>query len=186
MSVKEKKRGRPARNTNHLSSETIVAQAKVLILDEEKNPSIRKLATSLGVDARAIYYYFKNKDALLEAITTSLVDEIYSPQVSDHWKQELERLCNSYLLLLDRYSGLLETLLSMKCDGPAKLFIDRFTGVIVPLNLSKETTTHALNLLVDYLHGYALAMKCNKLDKPMRTELLKGSLALYCKAIECH
>ena len=62
MSVKDKKRGRPAGAANQLSGKSIIESAKLLMCEEGKIPSIRKLASSLGVDAMAIYHYFKNKN----------------------------------------------------------------------------------------------------------------------------
>lgn len=183
MIVKEKKRGRPARGRRSLSNDIIIEQAKRLMLNDGKTPSIRQLASSLSVDAMAIYHYFKNKDALLEAITTSLVEDIYEPQKSDNWQKELELLCRSYLQLLNQYSGLLETLLSMESVGPAVIFRERFNCVVYSVNLDKEHAENALDLLVDYLHGFALAMKCNKQENQLNIDMITGPLLLYCKAI---
>lgn len=79
MSVKQKKRGRPKGSKKQLSSVVIMDCVKKLMLEEGKVPSIRKIAVTLDVDAMAIYHYFSNKDALLEAVTVSLIDEIYEP-----------------------------------------------------------------------------------------------------------
>lgn len=184
MSVKEKKRGRPAKKHGSLSQCIIIEQAKSLMLNNGKAPSIRQLSSSLNVDAMAIYHYFKNKDALLEAITTSLIGDIYEPKKSDDWKKELEYLCHSYLQLLNQYSDLLETLLSMKSAGPAIVFRKRFNEVIYSLNLDKDSADNALALLVDYLHGFALAMKCNKQEGQLRVDMIAGPLNLYCNAIQ--
>ena len=156
-----------------------MAQAKELMLTDGKVPSIRKLASALNVDAMAIYHYFNNKEALLEAVTTSLMDNIYHPQHSEDWKHELECLCFSYLELLSTYSGLLETLLSMKSQGPAQLFTERFNTVISPLGLSTASAADALDLLVDYLHGFALAKRCNHSGEALTLDMIKGPLALY-------
>lgn len=183
-----KKRGRPAENSSNLNQEAIIEQAKTLMLNDNKMPSIRKLASALNVDAMAIYHYFKNKDNLQEAITTSLIEDIYEPKVSDDWQQELALLCHSYLTLLSRYSGLLETLLTMQSQGPANVFIERFEDVVAPLNLNADNAESALHLLVDYLHGFALAMRCNTVPdsaaNSLNLDAMKNPLRLYCKAIE--
>jgi AcrR family transcriptional regulator len=183
MSVKEKKRGRPAGKSRYLSNDIIIEQAKTFILSDGKNPSIRQLALSLNVDAMSIYHYFKNKDALLKAITTSLVDGIYMPKENSQWQTELALLCRSYLTLLKQYSGLLETLLSMKSEGPAAIFEQRFNIVVATLSLNEENTENALNFLVDYLHGFALSMKCNKEEGALNIEMISGPLSLYCKSL---
>lgn len=184
MPVKEKKRGRPKGSGSQLSAEIIMDMAKVLMKEEEKVPSIRKLASSLNVDAMAIYYYFENKNKLLEAITTSLIEDIYEPKVREGWRLELNTLCISYVTLLNDYSGLLETLLSMNSESPAGVFIERFHVVIEPLNLDDVTAKDALDLLVDYLHGYALALNCSNDHSKLDVEMLKGPLNMYCIALE--
>lgn len=184
MSITEKKRGRPKGTNNQLNTQAIMDMAKALMQEDGKIPSIRKLASHLNIDAMAIYYYFSNKNKLLEAITTSLIDDIYKPKVSQNWKLELYKLSTSYLTLLDNYPGLLETLLGMSSNSPAVVFSERFYVVIQPLQLDENSTNNALNLLVDYLHGYALAINCNNTDAILDVDMIKGSLELYCIALE--
>ncbi|GAB3529694.1 TetR/AcrR family transcriptional regulator [Photobacterium alginatilyticum] len=184
MPVKEKKRGRPKGSGSQLSKESIMEVAKRLMQEDGKIPSIRKLAACLSVDAMAIYHYFSNKNALLEAITTSLIEDIYEPKVSDNWKSELNELCTSYLTLLSRYPGLLETLLGMDSHSPAAVFIERFRVVVEPLELDAESAKNALDLLADYLHGYAFALQCNNSQSTLDLKMIKGPIELYCVALE--
>lgn len=184
MSVKEKKRGRPKGAGSQLGADIIMNMAKSLMKEEEKVPSIRKLASNLNVDAMAIYYYFENKNKLLEAVTTSLIEDIYEPRDNEDWKLELTKLCTSYLTLLNNYSGLLEILLSMKSASPAVVFIERFQVVIEPLNLNDVSAKNALDLLVDYLHGYALAINCSDDHADLDVGMLKGPLDMFCIALE--
>ncbi|ABZ77952.1 transcriptional regulator, TetR family [Shewanella halifaxensis HAW-EB4] len=184
MTVKHKKRGRPASQASQLSKEAIVIQAKALMLSDGKIPSIRHLAGKLSVDAMAIYHYFKNKDALLEAITTSLVSEICQPEAGDKWQQALTELSLSYLNLLKQYSGLLETLLSMQSSGPADIFIARFKLILAPLALEETQLNNALCLLVDYLHGFALACRCNSSEQELELQAILGPLSLIFNMLE--
>ena len=183
MSVKEKKRGRPKGSGSQLSAPLILDTAKQLMRENGKVPSIRGLATQLGVDAMAIYHYFENKNALLEAITVSLMSDIYLPKTNVDWQHELKLLCVSYVSLLNRYSGLLETLLKMETLGPSDVFNERLDHVLSPLSLNDENKKRALDLLVDYLHGYALALNCNQTSEPLTPDMLDGSLHLYCLAL---
>lgn len=194
MTVKEKKRGRPSGKSSQLNTQSILDCAKVMMREEGKIPSIRKLATQLGVDAMAIYYYFENKNALLEAITTSLIEEIYEPAICDKksyeekiskdWQQELIELSKSYISLLSNYPGLLETLLGMTSTSPAHVFSERFERVVQPLTLTPEDLKNALDLLADYLHGFALAMNCQNGDAGLTVENIAGPLKLYCHALK--
>ncbi|PML87631.1 transcriptional regulator [Vibrio breoganii] len=184
MSVNQKKRGRPKGSGNQLSSDAILRMAKSLMKAEGKIPSIRKLASNLNVDAMAIYYYFENKNKLLEAITSSLVNDIYEPVISDDWKSELYKLCTSYLSLHEDYPGLLETMLSMDVRGPAEVFYEKFEQVTKPLALDEATTMNGVSLLADYLHGYVLAMSCNSDREALDISMVKGPLQVYCMALE--
>lgn len=183
MSVKKKERGRPKGAKNQLACSTIVECAKRLMRKEGKVPSIRKMASALNVDAMAIYHYFPNKNALLKVVTVSLVDEIYEPSGLNDWQVELELLCKSYLNLLKDHAGLLETMLTMSTEGPAEIFAKRFLIILAPLNLDDQSLKDALDLLGDYLHGFALSMNCNPGDESLSVDLLDGPLSLYIRAI---
>lgn len=184
MAVNEKKRGRPVKKQSQLCDESILETAKCLMKRDGKIPSVRSLATQLNVDPMAIYYYFKNKNALLEAITTSLVAEIYQPQKSSNWQGELKRLCVSYIELLRRYNGLLQIMLSMTSHGPAQVFTERYQTIIAPLSLHKKVEKDGLDLLADYLHGFAFSTSCCHDASLIKPEMMNGPLALICSSLE--
>ncbi|MCG9629575.1 TetR/AcrR family transcriptional regulator [Vibrio sp. Isolate30] len=183
MSVKDQKRGRPKVGDRQLSAEGILATAKVMMREGGKIPSIRALATQLGVDAMAIYHYFKNKSELLEAITVSLMQEIVEPDEQLDWKDNIYRLSTSYLTILNDHPGLLETLLTMKSLSPVEVFSQRFEASIASLNLSEEQRNTGRDLLVDYLHGYALALNCNPDRTELTAEMIEKPIELYYLAL---
>lgn len=156
-----KKRGRPQKESKVLSGEEIIKTAKKLMLTSGKIPSIRSLSAELHVDAMAIYYYFKNKNVLLEELTTSLIFEMYISKNDLEWEVELRKLSKSYVALLSKYDGLLQTLLSMNSTSPANVFIDRFKIITKDLNLEVSAEKASLNLLADYLHGFSMSMSCD-------------------------
>ena len=160
-----KKRGRPQKESKALSKEVIIKAANNLMISDGKIPSIRSLSAELNVDAMAIYYYFKSKGVLLEELTTSLISEIYQPQKGLEWEVELRKLSKSYITLLSKYDGLLQTLLSMKSTSPANVFISRFKTIMKKLNMSTSIENASLNLLADYLHGFSISMNCDNTGK---------------------
>ncbi|TKB49394.1 TetR/AcrR family transcriptional regulator [Ferrimonas sediminicola] len=183
MTVKEKRRGRPVGGAA-LSRERILEVATELLGQGGKVPSLRKLAAELGVDVMALYHYFPNKTALLEALCCQLVAGIYAPVEGQPWRQELARLSQSYLSLLRRHGGLLETLLGMSSTGPAQVFMARFDQAVAPLSLDKAQRGHAMALLVDYLHGFALAIHCNSCGGLEDETHLAGPLNFYLDALQ--
>lgn len=186
MAVKQKKRGRPTRGDDRLTRDHIVDCAKQRMLQENKGMTIRGLASHLKVDPMAIYHYFDNKAKLLEAITVSIMQEIYLPSGERDWKNELKQLCSSYLTLLSVHPGLLETLLSMEVEikGPAEVFRDRFDLAVASLELEDKRKEDAMSLLVDYIHGAALAMHCAKAKDAFKVTDIEGPLNMCLSAIE--
>lgn len=182
MSVKQRKPGRPVGTQSPLNADAIIACARQLMREQGKVPSIRQVSGGLGVDAMAIYHYFANKAALLEAVTVSLVEDIYQPDASTPWQQQLRCLCRSYLHLLQQHSGLLETLLSMTSAGPAQIFSQRLANVLQPLALTDGVFEQARDLLADYMHGVALAMQCQ--PQALTLDCIEGPLQLLFNALE--
>jgi AcrR family transcriptional regulator len=181
--MNDKKRGRPSKENNQLSSDIILESAKKLLLAEKKIPSIRKVALELNIDPMSIYYYFPNKNNLLESITISLMQEIYEPNNSNNWKKELVLLSKSYLTLLSKYPGLLETMLKMESLGPSNEFTNHLENILLPLKLDKERFESVLCLLVDYLHGVALAIQCDSKNK-LSIKHIENPLNLLIESIE--
>jgi len=175
MTVNSKKRGRPAGTS--LSRDSILEAAQALMFSEQKKLSIRGVAKQLSVDPMAIYHYFSNKSALLQAVTVAVMQQLYQPQPGAAWQDELMALCRSYLVLLRDHPDLLETLLSMGDDvgAPAQVFAARFEQA-TGLEAAAEAIQPALDLLVDYLHGFALAQQCNA---ELPVEASEGPLRLY-------
>lgn len=153
--------------------------AKTLMRERSDVPSIRAIARALNVDAMAIYHYFDNKNSLLNAILISLMDSLYFPQKQLAWKDSLFLLSKSYINLLRNYRGLLETLIAMPAGGPLGIFSDHFNKIISPLNLSPEKQKHTFQLLLNFLHGFALL----PFEECAEDDFLQ-LLRLYCKTIE--
>lgn len=182
MNMKNKKRGRPPQNQSQLTAELIITTARRLQQENGKVPSIRQVSGVLNVDPMAIYHYFSNKTALLEALTITLVEDIYDPEEGGCWQTELERLCKTYLALLEAHTGLLETLLTMESDGPAQIFIQKLAIALAPLELDDKVFSNTRDLLVDYIHGVALAIQCSPED--LSIDCIDGPLKLILKGLE--
>lgn len=91
---------RPAPAKERLSRET-VARAALELADAEGLDAltIRRLATGLGVTPMALYWHFKDKDALLDGMAEQLFSEVRLPEVVDGagWDAELEAVLTALL-----------------------------------------------------------------------------------------
>lgn len=185
MNQSETKRGRPSKEKNSLNAELIVGKAKCMMADNGKVPSMRAIAKELNVDPMALYYYFNNKNILLEGVAKSLMSEIYVPRRKLDWKQELKELSKSYLAILQRYDGLLKTLISMSSNSPADVFISRFNLIVNPLKIRNDQEKAFLNLLVDYLHGFSMALACDSTGE-LTPDHADNSLDFLFKGVEVY
>ncbi|WP_413482591.1 TetR/AcrR family transcriptional regulator [Morganella psychrotolerans] len=176
--------GRPAHRGSKLTPENILTEAQKMWQAQGKIPSIRALAECLQVDPMAIYYYFRNKQQLLEALATALVDTIYQPDPQAPRQQELCRLAESYLHLLYTYSGLLTVLLSANSDGPSECFRQRYLLIIAPCGLSDARRTAILHLLADALHGHSVAIRRTDYTYEQSRALFRPVLTLISELIE--
>ena len=137
------------------------------------------------MDAMAIYHYFSSKAVLLEAVTVDLVSDIYMPEGQSSWKNEIRSLCKSYLSLLESHPGLLQTILSTTAEGPSDVFRQRFEMALATLSLDAELISDVLDLLADYLHGFALSMECQK-ESGLSEAHLERPLNLIFEIMEYH
>ena len=185
MSESEVKRGRPSKEKNSLSAELIVSKAKSMMAGTGQIPSMRAISKELNVDPMALYYYFNNKSILLEGVAKSLMSEIYVPSGKSDWKQELKELSKSYLTILKAYDGLLKTLLSMSSNSPADVFICRFNLIVNPLKLRSNQEKAFLDLLVDYLHGFSMALACDSTGE-LTPDSADKSLDFLFKGVQLH
>jgi TetR/AcrR family tetracycline transcriptional repressor len=90
-----------------LSRETVVDGALALVDSEGRDGlTIRRLATRLGVTPMALYWHFKNKDELLEALADrlwSLVDLEVDPDLP--WAARLRAIMESLVSVLHAHSA---------------------------------------------------------------------------------
>lgn len=87
-----KRRGRPAKT----SREHIIEKAVELLLTAPTEPlSFHRLAKALDITPMAIYGHIADKDALLQAVATRLLDEL-QPRIPDAtWEEQLRVLAQA-------------------------------------------------------------------------------------------
>ena len=91
-----------ATNRGNLSPRTVVEGALALADAEGLEAvTIRKLAKKLGVTPMALYWHFPSKDALLDGVAASLVEEVdLSVHASASWPEQLRALLSSIVAVL--------------------------------------------------------------------------------------
>jgi AcrR family transcriptional regulator len=119
--------------------------------------TIRSLAQRLGVKPMSIYYYVRNKSAILDGIVDLVFSEIELPAVGGDWRSELVRRANSTRQVLSRHHWAIGLMESRKSPGPATLrHHDAVLGTLRAAGFTVEMTAHAYALLDSYVYGFAL------------------------------
>jgi TetR/AcrR family transcriptional regulator, tetracycline repressor protein len=79
-----------------------VLAGALAVLDAEglEGLTMRKLAAQLGVQAGALYWHFKHKQALIDAIADTLLAGVDAPPVPGSWEEQLTGLCRRLRLAL--------------------------------------------------------------------------------------
>jgi len=89
-------------NRTALTPQAVIARALALAdSDGLEAVTIRRLASDLGVTPMALYWHFRNKDALLDGVAASLFDEVdLSLDASPDWQNQLRAILGSIVSVL--------------------------------------------------------------------------------------
>lgn len=101
------RRGRGRGERAGLSRESIIAAG--LTLSREVPPgrfSVRSLAERLGVDAMAIHYWFRGRDALMDAVAGAALASVPPPAAGDAWESRLRSAASALLETVLTHPGL--------------------------------------------------------------------------------
>jgi TetR/AcrR family tetracycline transcriptional repressor len=106
--------GRPPR----LTSKQVVAQARRIAAQQgAQSLTMRRLADALGVMPNALYTYFPDKDAILDAVLDDLLGDVKRSGRGTSWRHALASLMGSYRRLLLTQSGLIALTVSRPMHG---------------------------------------------------------------------
>jgi TetR/AcrR family tetracycline transcriptional repressor len=82
---------------------------------------MRRLADALGVMPNALYTYFPDKAAILDAVLDDLLGDVEPPRPRTGWRRGLVTLMSSYRRLLLTQPGLIALTVSRPMVGPNAL-----------------------------------------------------------------
>lgn len=153
-------RGRPRRDAAWLSRERILAAATQQIAAGAGDVNMRALAQGLGVRPMALYHYFSDKQALKQA----MVEQAFAPLFAlrprlvkrSNAEDRLRLLATTYLrcaataLPLTRH-------LAARDGAPLVWAFSALFGDALGTLATTPAGTALRDVLVDYLHGAALA-----------------------------
>jgi AcrR family transcriptional regulator len=119
--------------------------------------SIRKLGQELGVEGMAMYYYFANRDQIVDGIVDLVFAEIDPPTADGNWKAAMRRRAISLRDVLLRHRWAIGLMESRRNGGPANLrHHDAVVGSLRAGGMDITMTAHAYSLIDSYVYGFAL------------------------------
>jgi AcrR family transcriptional regulator len=119
--------------------------------------SMRKLGHELGASAMSAYYYFANKEQLLDGMVDVVFSEIEPPSLELDWKTAMRRRAVSTREALNRHRWAVGNMEGRTDHGPANLRLhDAVLGCLRAAGFSIEATVHAYSVQDAYIYGFAL------------------------------
>lgn len=153
MSAKKSKE-----RTERLSRERAMGAA-VALADEAGIDalSMRKLATSLGVEAMSLYHHVANKDDILDGMVDSVFAEIPLPALDIGWKAAMRDRSDSLRAALLHHPWAIGLMDSRTSPGMATLrHHDAMIGCCRAAGFTIAGAAHALSLIDSYIYGFVL------------------------------
>lgn len=154
MSTRDSKRTR-ARTRGRLSCEEIVAAA-LAESAERGDVSMRALGKRLQVDPMAIYRYFRDKDALLDAMADEALADMHAPSsISGTALSRLRRMSIDFRVALRAHPGIAWRFsITRPTLGPHVLELMESTlGLLAELGLEPGDATRAYVVLIQFISG---------------------------------
>ena len=107
--------GRPRR----LTRERVVSEARRIGAEDGIDAlTMRRLADALGVLPNALYTYFTDKAAILDAVLDEVIGDVGRPSATSGWRRGLVALMSRYRRLLLGQPGLISLTVSRPMMGP--------------------------------------------------------------------
>lgn len=141
---------------NKLSREKIIEAAFQLL---EETPDIEKLsmrniAKRIGVQAPALYWYFQNKQALLQSMAEEIERHFETPAETADWKQTIFSYMENYYDLYQKFPCSLEIEMNTIPSSPLRLTrYNALLGILRTAGFSIEASYTAINGLQHLLFG---------------------------------
>jgi hypothetical protein len=159
---------------NKLSREKIIDAAFQLL---EETPDIEKLsmrniAKRIGVQAPALYWYFQNKQALLQSMAEEIERQFETPVETTNWKQTIFSYMENYYELYQKFPCSLEIEMNTIPSSPLRLTrYNTLLGILRNAGFSVEASYTAINGLQHLLFGLLIDISE---EKQLYSRILDG------------
>lgn len=149
-------RARPGRPLNR----DLILDAAIALIerDGEGSLTMRRLGTSLGVEAMAIYHHFVGRDELLGAIGDRLLEPLHQLDLGEDWRGACGRFARALRDLAVARPATFRLVGLQPLDSPSSLRpVEQLLGVLVSQGFAPADALATYRAMVSYARGYALA-----------------------------
>jgi TetR/AcrR family transcriptional regulator, tetracycline repressor protein len=155
-----------------LTEDEILDAALSLLDDGGANAaSIRGIAAKVGVAPNAVYTYFPDKAAVVEALVERLLGQVDHDVFADRsrpWRERVEALALELRERLSAHPGAVPLLIGGPLNGPQALAInERLLQLLADAGLDKDDAARAAYLLFAYVVG-SIALEVSDAHLPGR------------------
>ena len=137
----------------------ILDRAVALIEDEGPGAlSMRRLGSSLGVEAMAIYHHFAGRGELLSAIGDRLLEPLHALELGGNWCEACRRFATALRDVAVARPATFQLLGLQPFDTPSSLApVEQLLRVLVADGFTPAAALAVYRATVSYARGYALA-----------------------------
>ncbi|MEU6313275.1 TetR/AcrR family transcriptional regulator [Streptomyces sp. NPDC047014] len=171
-------RGRPPRLDQARTVETALTLLDGSGLDAL---TMRRLADALGVQAGALYRYFRTKEDLLTAMAERIMAGIDAPTGAADWRDRLTGLAGALRQALLAHRDGARVFAGTHSTGPATLgFAETCTGVLREAGFSDADAARTMVAVVHFTVGHTLeeqAVGEGEGGLPADPEVLRGAVS---------
>jgi AcrR family transcriptional regulator len=162
-----------------LSRERVISAAIALAdADGLAALSMRRLATSLGVEAMSLYYHVRNKNDVLGGILERVLSELELPLAGTPWKQALRATALSAHVVLDRHRWAASLLMTPGVLSPTRMrWMEAVLAALASARLPPGLADHAYHALDSYVVGFTLWQSSIPLSATQIDDLARTYLA---------
>lgn len=119
--------------------------------------SMRKLASLLGVNPMAIYYYLPNKEAILQAVVEQALSALPLPEADD-WESAIRYAAESYRHFAEAQPELFVYMLTFNRSIPIAFSVDEYlAAALARMGLSAAQIVQIVYFVVNTIAGFTLS-----------------------------
>ena len=164
-----------AKRTRRLNPEQIV-DATLALVDEEglDNLSMRRLGSSLGVEAMSLYNHFRNKADILDGLHAHLLAEMLIPgSLQGGWEEQVRAAAQAFRAVLRAHPRAIPLMASRAAVTPRSLaYFNGGVDIFLRAGLGAVDSLRAFQSVFGFVVGHAAFHFARLGEEPEDTEAL--------------